>query len=53
MIMSPGAIGILRFVLLNFEEQDSSEPLTTNTSYRHHNINDPAFFIGISIPSDE
>lgn len=47
LMLSPGAIGILRYVL---PPMGSSEMHLTRVSYLKHDIKQPAFFVGMSLP---
>ena len=50
MMLSPGAIAILRHVFSHFWV-DKGHVLTMNTSYKNHDVNEPGFFIGMALPS--
>jgi hypothetical protein len=49
MMLEPGGIGVLRQV-----EAFPSQNLRTNThSYQHHNIEEPAVFVGLAFPAEK
>lgn len=47
-MLEPGGIGILRYAFIYGYRL---EILTTN-SYQHHNIDEPAFLLGMALPED-
>lgn len=49
MMLSPGAIGILRYLLAFLV--GIQKYLTMNLSYKNHDIDEPGSFIGMSLPS--
>lgn len=54
MMLSPGALAMLRYVLL-FVTGSGFEVHGTDTqcynSYKNHNVNEPAFFVGMALPA--
>ena len=64
MMLEPGAIGTLRLIFLLFPIQTLYQSLAKSTvylltlsfcrvSYQHHNINEPAFLLGVAFPEEK
>jgi hypothetical protein len=49
LMLSPGAIGILRYVLMH-SRCTTTGMLMVEKSYLKHDIKQPAFFVGMSLP---
>ena len=47
-MLEPGGIGILRYLSKIFE--CFSAVVLTFSSYQHHNIEEPAFLLGMALP---
>jgi sedoheptulose-bisphosphatase len=53
LMMSPGAVGVLRLVLIRSTRPGFLSDHEATLSYNHHRIEEPAIMVGMSLPLHE